>query len=285
MSGKSRGRGGRVKRQEVENEDGWTVVTHGIHKMGLGSTPGDGTPGSKKSKNDLQVAGQMPSQIVQGLTTEKLQTEFEKLQEKWGDSDVARQVAELVREKEMMERVKEAVCIGIGSFSRDWGHRWRSMWQLVLFVDVARHLDMNVMYAQDPAFTELDIEFLKLLNVTAMDSGMETHVTHSSFVFSPFVDWFILLPVFLKKKDPVLYVGNEILDDYTTYAQTEEKRGKLEECNALGKTFLENMEMRKLKDFEGHPHAFNGMVVYTKSPTTTTTSTTTTTTTDPSAPT
>lgn len=265
MGGKGRG-SGRVKRQEVETDDGWTVITHGVSKMGLDNNSNNSGSGSKKkSKSGLQVSGQMPSSTVQGLTAEKMQLEFEKLREKWEDSDVAKQVAELLREKEMKGVVKEAVCIGIGSLSRDWDHRWRSMWQLVLFHYVIQELDVKTAYAQDPAFTDLDINFLARLNITTLDSGMEEHITTESFVYSPFVDWFILLPMFLKEKDPMLYVGNEILDDYSTYAQTEEKRAKLEECNALGKTFLENREMRKLKEFEGHAHALNGMVVYTKS--------------------
>lgn len=81
-------------------------------------------------------------------------------------------------------------------------------------------------------------------------------------MFSPFVDWYILLPVFLKGKDPVLYVGNEILDDYGAFAQTEEKRAKLEECNESGSRWMVQREMTKMGDFELHPHALNGMVVY-----------------------
>lgn len=83
-------------------------------------------------------------------------------------------------------------------------------------------------------------------------------------MFSPFIDWYLLLPTFLKDRDPELYVGNEVLDDYTAYAKTEDKRGKLEECNELGKTFLENREVQKVKEFELHAHALNGMVVYWK---------------------
>jgi hypothetical protein len=118
-----RGRGGtrkaRVKRKEVQSEDGWTVITHGLSSMSL-------------TKED--DAGSLPSQTVEGLTVEELQEEFERLQERWEDTVLAKQVEGIVREREW--GVKEAVCIGIGSFSRDWAHRWRSLWQLVLFVGV-----------------------------------------------------------------------------------------------------------------------------------------------------
>lgn len=118
------------------------------------------------------------------------------------------------------------------------------------------------LYAQEPAFTSLDHDFLSLVSVNVCGDDISTHITPQSFVFSPFVDWYLLLPVFLKDKNPVLYVGNEILDDYGAYAQSEEKREKLEECNRLGQRWLERRDMVKLREFEMHPHALNGMVVY-----------------------
>ena len=118
------------------------------------------------------------------------------------------------------------------------------------------------LYAQEPAFTSLDHEFLSLLSLNVCIDDIATHITPRSFVFSPFVDWYMLLPIFLKGKDPVLYVGNEILDDYGAFAQSDEKRAKLEGCNELGKRWLERRDMVKLAEFEMHPHALNGMVVY-----------------------
>jgi hypothetical protein len=258
MSGRTKARGkGRVKRQEVESEDGWTVITHGLSKMHV-----DDGKEKKKTTAGKKIAGQLPSKTVKGLSAEKLAAEFEKAGEKWKETAVAKQVEAL-----KSCDAKEAVCIGIGSFSRDWEHRHRSMWQLVLFMHVVRHLGPqgNIqLFAQDPAFTPTDIEFLALLGVTVLDTGIEKHITPHSFVYSPFVDWFVLLPMFLANKDPALYVGNEILDDYTAYAQTDDKKEKLEACNELGKTFLATREMLKLKDFEHHAHALNGMVVYSK---------------------
>jgi hypothetical protein len=117
------------------------------------------------------------------------------------------------------------------------------------------------MYAQDPALTQLDTDFLSLLGV-ATTSTIETHISRTAFVFSPFVDWFLLLPTFLAGADPALYVGNEILDDYSVYAHGKEKKEKLEECNVLGKAFLEAREGTKLASLETHAHALEGMIVY-----------------------
>jgi hypothetical protein len=254
MSGtRAKGKGrGRVKRQEVQSEDGWTVITHGLANVHLDNK------NQKKKSTGKKVSGQVPTQTVAGLTAPKLLSEFEKLRERWKDTGVAKQIDGLKTKWE----AKQAVCIGIGSFSRDWEHRHRSMWQLVLFLSIASSSIPK--FAQDPAFTAIDTEFLSLLNITTTETGMEEHINETTFVYSPFVDWYVLLPVFLKGRDPAVYVGNEVLGEYDAYATDGEKAGKFGECNALGKTFLASRECVKLKDFEQHAHALNGMVVYTK---------------------
>jgi hypothetical protein len=277
MSKKSRGR---VKRKEVQSDDGWTVITHGLASVSLNDKGGKETD-----------AGSLPSRTVEGLTAEKLLEDFRTLQERWDDTLLAQQVREIVEKRNAASKwgVEEAVCIGIGSFSRDWAHRWRSLWQLVLFVDVVNrrmssaphplhpfkvtnfqivqgeNKDAKILcFAQDPAFTPLDVEFLSYLSITVLDADLQSHITPQSFVYSPFVDWFLLLPTFLKSKDPVLYVGNEILDDYSVYAQTKEKKERLEECNEVGKKWIIGREKVALKEFEKHGNALNGMVVYWK---------------------
>lgn len=119
-------------------------------------------------------------------------------------------------------------------------------------------------YAQEPAFTPLDISFLSRLGITTLASSIESHIKPNSFVFAPFVDWNLLLPVFLKGRDPELYIGNEILGSYGTYANTKEKRDVLEECNGLGRKFAEGRERRKVPAFEEHGNALEGLMIYWK---------------------
>ncbi|CAN9215429.1 unnamed protein product [Alternaria sp. RS040] len=259
MSKKGRGR---VKRKEVQSDDGWTVITHGLASVSL----------NDKGKKEID-AGFLPTRTVEGLTVEKLLEDFRTLQDRWEDTLLAKQIKEILEKSggDSGRGVEKAACIGIGSFSRDWAHRWRSLWQLVLFVAIVERLknDNNDTklgcFAQDPAFTPLDVEFLSLLSITVLESDLQSRITSQSFVYSPFVDWFLLLPTFLKSKDPVLYVGNEILDDYSVYAQTKEKKERLEECNEVGKKWMEGREKVALREFDKHGNALNGMVVYWKS--------------------
>ena len=79
----------------------------------------------------------MPTDIVHGLTAEKLLQDFSNRTEKWMSTACAQHLESVLAKREW--GVKDAVCIGIGSFSRDWEHRHRAMWQLVLFMSVVAH--------------------------------------------------------------------------------------------------------------------------------------------------
>ncbi|KAF2124299.1 hypothetical protein P153DRAFT_390849 [Dothidotthia symphoricarpi CBS 119687] len=246
----------RVKRQQVEADDGWTTITHGLSNLSVGK----GKEVSKEYMNSF-----MPTRTVEGLTSEKLLEDFKKLEDRWTETTCAKQIKAILDRREW--DIGVAVCIGIGSFSLDWHHRHRSLWQLVLFMDVVGHLkEQNpslTLYAQEPTFTPVDIAFLKSLAVTVVESAVESHISPQTFVYAPFVDWCILLPVFLKDKKPALYVGNEIQDDYT--AVTQGKKGsleKLDESNEVGKKFLQEREMARLEEFDMHLNALSGLCIY-----------------------
>lgn len=120
-----------------------------------------------------------------------------------------------------------------------------------------------MLYAQEPTFTPLDVSFLKALSVVVLPSSIESHISTQTFVYAPFVDWCLLLPVFLKGKKPMLYIGNEIQDDYTAVTQgNKESLEKLEESNDVGKKFLEGREVVQLEEFEMHLNALSGLHVY-----------------------
>jgi hypothetical protein len=269
MEGNQR-RGKRVKRKQLHGDDGWTLVA--------GSSSGSG---SKVSPAVSQARDARPTRIVDGLTAEKLANEFKDMTKQWQKSSCARNLDKMLRLRDWT--VNQAICIGIGSFSLDWEHRWRSMWQLVLFMAVVKvckyttilwpsyvvltnavqdHSPTIILHAQEPIFTPLDSIFLSTLSVTVLHTGIDSHITPTSFVFAPFVDWYVLLPVFLKDRDPELYVGNEILVDYKVYANIQEKKTMLEDGNAIGSKFVVGRERRQVPEFEGHGSALEGLMVY-----------------------
>ena len=113
----------RVKRRNVQASDGWTVVTH---------------TGPGRSKDvEAVLDGARPKDVGKGLTVEKLVGELRKLEERFRDTECARKMGEILKRAGIEGTMQEeAVCIGIGSFSLDWAHRWRALWQLVLFLFV-----------------------------------------------------------------------------------------------------------------------------------------------------
>jgi len=131
-------------------------------------------------------------------------------------------------------------------------------------VPVAQDISKIRLYAQEPVFTALDESFLSALDITVLSSDAENHITNHSFVFAPFVDWNLLLPVFLMDKDPELFVGNAILDDYSPFAKSEEKEKAVDKCDKLGKIFLEGRSGLWVPEFELHALALDGLIVYWK---------------------
>ncbi|KAF2733770.1 hypothetical protein EJ04DRAFT_438379 [Polyplosphaeria fusca] len=238
----------RVKRKNVQAGDGWTVVTH--------ASSGEG----------VALDGVRARGTVQGLTVEMLMHDLRQRRERWRDTECARGLEGAMGQRSW--DVGEAVCIGIGSFSLDWEHRHRAMWQLVMLLEVIRFISKPELtikvYAQEPAFTPLDLDFLAALDIEVTISHIEIHITDKTFVFAPFVDWYILLPTFLRDKEPELYIGNEILDEYDIYASSEDKKVVLAESNAVGQKLLKGRQSRRVPEFALHAHALNGLVTYWK---------------------
>jgi hypothetical protein len=129
---------------------------------------------------------------------------------------------------------------------------------------VSKEANSIELYAQEPAFNTLDTTFLAALGIRVLPTGAQHHISSTTFLFAPFVDWNLMLPTFLKDRDPELYIGNEILADYSRFAQAEEKRRVLAECNRMGEGFLRGRERVRLAGFELHEHALEGLVLYWK---------------------
>lgn len=72
------------------------------------------------------------------LTVQKLRDEHEKCKRQWVESK-ARQSLQQLLARRMPDGgwlVNKAVCIALGSPSLSWANRSRSVWQLVMFMDL-----------------------------------------------------------------------------------------------------------------------------------------------------
>ncbi|KAF2492928.1 hypothetical protein BU16DRAFT_466172 [Lophium mytilinum] len=200
------------------------------------------------------MGGGVVGAVIEDLTVEKLGAEFERLGRVWRSSACrAAVVGMLEAARGNGWSITEAVAFGTGSFSLDWAMRGRALWQLVVFVDVVTSVKKTVairMFAQDPLYTPLDSAFLASLGIAVETEAAKSHLTPSSFLYVPFVDWRILNLVILPGTDPALYIGNLIQGEMTALTHGG-PAPLLEEANEVASGWLRGREGRRVPEFEG----------------------------------
>lgn len=120
------------------------------------------------------------------------------------------------------------------------------------------------MYAQEPAFTPLDQEFLdslgvKTLDVIPGDKGLgatSQHLGENTFVFEPFIDMNAGMLEDLLGEGVGLYIGSSIRGIL-------ERRGQ-SQVQTLAKEFHDGHQMLKFPAFEIDPNVMDGMGIYWK---------------------
>lgn len=119
------------------------------------------------------------------------------------------------------------------------------------------------LFAREPRFTSLDEAFLQALNIKAVSTNEEIqpHITPSSFVFAPYVDWTIMLPLYLKDRDPMLYLGNKVQDNYERL-RGNQSSSNTRECGEIGKAFLLGKSTFRVPDFPLDMHALRDLRAY-----------------------
>lgn len=183
-------------------------------------------------------------------TTEEAVERYKKLRSQWRNSPCRNQLLSILQKWQGTSppTIKNAVSFAIGSVVRSPRNcisgRCRcllSFNQLVIFLDVVEHgksplvscgnglakttavkpsqSEMNV-YAQDPAYTELDTALLQSLGVKVLeDPAAQSEVDCRTFVFAPFFphDCEILAQCF--HRQPCLFMANEV--DFDIFKMTQ----------------------------------------------------------------
>lgn len=111
-----------TKRREELLDDGWTRVTRtGRNEHGRITT----------ESFDVEP-------VQSGLNVEKLSQELDKMRARWLESDCRTKLADVLRPflSDHANAITEGVCVALGSVSRGWSHRFNSIWQLILFLDI-----------------------------------------------------------------------------------------------------------------------------------------------------
>lgn len=199
--------------------DGWTFVSK--------------NKGRGKARHDppLLVNG-LPA-VSKDLTLAQVTKDFNAKLKAWRASTCYSQLQQILTrlQPEQGWQINKAVILASGSLSRDnLECRRRSMWQLVVFVDLIRQLadDSETAieaFAQEPAFTDLDREFLQSMGIAELpvqsSSSSETgsadaaglgpakeHCGPQSLVFEPFMDMDLSALRDLADAQVALYLGS-----------------------------------------------------------------------------
>ncbi|KAF7188915.1 hypothetical protein HII31_09838 [Pseudocercospora fuligena] len=245
-------------------DDGWTHVAK-----------------SKKSRAPKPANGYNPP--ARDITVESLTSEFAAKTKAWKPSSCRKSLLTLLDRvrPDGGWHIKRAICLGCGSLSRDNVEcRRRSVWQVVVFVEIAKELGIEELYAQEPTFTDLDEKFLKTLSVEVL--GMTTDnagnalgpakemLGSEALLFEPFVDMNAEMVQELLEKDAALYIGSSmkgLVEKGKRADATAESRKRLAkdiEAGLLATRFCEGKGVYRFPSFDVDPNIFDGMSIYWK---------------------
>lgn len=158
---------------------------------------------------------------------------------------------------------------------------------MVVFLDIAKTLEAKELYAQEPAYTELDKEFLKALAVNTLDAFAASEgkggkraalgpandaLGQDAFLFEPFMDMNPSMVLEILEKDVGLYIGSSmrgLVEKGTRASATAYSRQTLQskhvvEAGQTAKTFCEARGYYCFPKFEVDPNIFDGMGIYWK---------------------
>ncbi|KAF1988923.1 hypothetical protein K402DRAFT_419256 [Aulographum hederae CBS 113979] len=271
----------------VALDDGWNLVTNPPSARRLQSSVPNSSGILGKGIND-NAGGN--GKIQPGLSLEGLKLEFARMETQYKESACARRVQGIVDTwRKSSGEVANAVCLALGSFSAEGGgDRMRSLWQLVLFMFVVEELrqsrkgeEMEV-FAQEPRFTDLDVEFLTALGVDVVQPPeAKNRIEETSFLYAPFLQWEVLLPGVLHDARPTLFLGNDVagmaamlqeLGKYglgvTSHSGQEGDEISMDvvaECAKIARDFWDLYQGRgDVGSFEEHETALRGLVMMWK---------------------
>lgn len=239
--------------------DGWTQISSKNRRNKINQT----TPHPQPNAKTLNP----PSR---DLTLPALQRDYTTKLKSWKSSTCRRQLLSILNRgrPDGGWGIQRAICLGSGSFSREnLECRRRSLWQIVVFVDVVGYLreDLGMHVegsAQEPMYTELDVEFLRGLDIKVLQVDVGTKTERSGpaadllvpacFVYEPFLDMSAAMLRELSEADLRLYIGSSI-------------RGLRErdtEAGKLAREFAGGRRMYKFPAFEGDPNVVEGLEVF-----------------------
>ncbi|KJX93123.1 hypothetical protein TI39_contig4392g00003 [Zymoseptoria brevis] len=225
--------------------------------------------GKRKTKSTALLNPSNPP--ARDLTLEKLNLEFQTKTKAYRQTTCHRTVTQILDRirPDSGWKLNKALCLGIGSLSREnFECRRRTMWQFVVFHDLVEQMRgeglVLEVFAQEPSFTELDVEFLDILGVKVLETRLgdgtmglglaKEQLGEGTLVYEPFIDMNAVMLEELMSAGVGLYVGSSI-------GGILGRRGESEASRLVDK-FRAGREMLRFPRFDIDPNVFDGIQVY-----------------------
>ena len=262
---------------EEQSPDGWTRIV--------------------KGKKKTACSPQNLNSPAKDLTVSKVTQHFNTMMNIWQQSECRQQTIQILQRirPEHGWNVRNAVCLATGSFSRDnLECRRRSMWQMVVFADLARHIQADgegeyQLVAQDPQYTPLDRLFLAQSGIAMLQTeppndgstglgSAKQYLQQDTFIYEPFLHMSQEMLQEIVEANPRLYIGSSIhgmthgcsnmdrsKDVHSSADQnTTAKHESGTPVNRVASQFCEQYNMYRFPTFEIDPNIFEGMFVFWK---------------------
>ncbi|QIW94523.1 hypothetical protein AMS68_000041 [Peltaster fructicola] len=161
----------------------------------------------RKRGQQLETPAHDLFSIDNDATVDVIRAQLDQHRARWLKNDLRPSIFKCFKNLNLADRpsVTCAICMGVGSLcSNNLEHRGRSMTQLAVFLDIAKHLEGLYastidLYAQEPRLTAIDNELLTSLGFTtlhlAKDHGRDKtigpaakYINEHTFVADFFVD-------------------------------------------------------------------------------------------------
>lgn len=272
---------------QAPTADEWTHVSRGR--------------GKGRSAQPPPVLNSFPA-ISKDLDVAEIRKDYNRKLKTWRSSTCRSTLLQILKtlQPDAGWHVHNAVCLAMGSLSRDnLECRRRSMWQMVVFADIidllANDEEVQSIEAvlQDPAFTGLDQEFLRtiemdilpLLPDTSVKPGLgpaSAYCGPSTFVLELFMDMETPSIKELVKADVEIYIGSS-MQTRIERAKARNARGSkatprpsaidsaakarlddIDEQDRLALEFDKRYRMYRFPTFAEDPNAFEGLCVFAK---------------------
>jgi hypothetical protein len=267
------------KRQEVQDDEGWTRITSS-NTAPRASASNANTTGSEivftwcfngKQVTKASGAALRPMKPLRGTTVQSMQEQYDKISTKWLESEMHHSLQDILTRRVLTEdnKITNCVIFGSGSLCGDaihWLDRHESAYyQIAAFKSAVDTIEQvqgyrPQSYAQEPYYNDLDADLLAALGITAVTHPEGFKLLDSnSFAYSPAAE--LEVEYQIMSLDPRIWLHRS-LDHLHTAAAEQVAQEYSDLVLKMTEHFKSHHESARLPDLPLKNFPFHGSVIW-----------------------